>query len=366
MLERVQGAPLLAWLTAALAQGGARRFFLVAQPGCMARAKACFPRIWISPSAQSRTRQTFSMYSSPPRKGGGANYSRYRPGGVSFRPCCPSAQHRLPKAGGVFCQPSGADGGAGPGLFLQPLSCGAGEPLHPGRRLLCGVRFRGTAGLAKGHESEPAVPSCPAGGPDLGPGSLLCEPLERGGKWHGAAAWGHSRRPQQCGLRVYHWAGHLSVRLLCGRWRPGGELPGRRSGHWTGLRGGSLCQPPHRHLSGTGSEGRGLCRDERDPGGRQNPGGPLDLPGGRLRGSGLQRGSGVATANFDRVDKHETVLEDGAFIGRHTSLVAPVRVGQGAYIGAGSVITQDVPAGALGVARSRQTNKKEWANRHKK
>ena len=44
MLERVQGAPLLAWLTAALAQGGARRFFLVAQPGCMARAKACLPR----------------------------------------------------------------------------------------------------------------------------------------------------------------------------------------------------------------------------------------------------------------------------------------------------------------------------------
>ena len=77
-------------------------------------------------------------------------------------------------------------------------------------------------------------------------------------------------------------------------------------------------------------------------------------------------GCGVATANFDRVDKHETVLEDGAFVGCHTSLVAPVRVGQGAYIGAGSVITQDVPDGALGMARSRQTNKKEWANRHKK
>ena len=76
-------------------------------------------------------------------------------------------------------------------------------------------------------------------------------------------------------------------------------------------------------------------------------------------------GCGVATANFDRVDKHETVLEDSAFVGCHTSLVAPVRVGQGAYIAAGSVITQDVPPGALGLARSRQTNKKEWANRHK-
>lgn len=46
MLERVQGVPLLAWLAAALAQTGARRFFLVAQPGCMARARACFPRSW--------------------------------------------------------------------------------------------------------------------------------------------------------------------------------------------------------------------------------------------------------------------------------------------------------------------------------
>ena len=81
---------------------------------------------------------------------------------------------------------------------------------------------------------------------------------------------------------------------------------------------------------------------------------------------GHRAAAGVATANFDRVDKHETVLEDSAFVGCHTSLVAPVRVGQGAYIAAGSVITQDVPPGALGLARSRQTNKKEWANRHKK
>lgn len=83
-------------------------------------------------------------------------------------------------------------------------------------------------------------------------------------------------------------------------------------------------------------------------------------------GANCNFGCGVATANFDRVQKHETVVGEGAFIGCNTALIAPLQVGSGAYIGAGSTITEDVPAQALGIARARQSNKKEWAAKHKK
>ena len=65
-------------------------------------------------------------------------------------------------------------------------------------------------------------------------------------------------------------------------------------------------------------------------------------------GANCNFGCGVTTANFDRVQKHETVVGEGAFIGCNTALIAPLQVGSGAYIGAGSTITEDVPAQALG------------------
>ena len=69
-------------------------------------------------------------------------------------------------------------------------------------------------------------------------------------------------------------------------------------------------------------------------------------------GQNCNFGCGVTTANFDRVQKHETVVGEGAFIGCNTALIAPLQVGSGAYIGAGSTITEDVPAQALGIARA--------------
>lgn len=83
-------------------------------------------------------------------------------------------------------------------------------------------------------------------------------------------------------------------------------------------------------------------------------------------GEAVNIGCGVVTANFDRVEKHPTVIEKEAFIGCNSTLVAPVTVGQGAYVGAGSVITEDIPAQALGIGRVRQQNKKDWAFRNKK
>jgi bifunctional UDP-N-acetylglucosamine pyrophosphorylase/glucosamine-1-phosphate N-acetyltransferase len=82
-------------------------------------------------------------------------------------------------------------------------------------------------------------------------------------------------------------------------------------------------------------------------------------------GAAVNVGAGTITCNFDGVAKHPTLIEDGAFVGSHSTLVAPVKIGEGAYLGAGSVFTQDVPPGALGIARSRQTNKPGWAAQKK-
>jgi bifunctional UDP-N-acetylglucosamine pyrophosphorylase/glucosamine-1-phosphate N-acetyltransferase len=77
-------------------------------------------------------------------------------------------------------------------------------------------------------------------------------------------------------------------------------------------------------------------------------------------------GAGTITCNYDGVNKHRTTIEAGAFIGTNASLVAPVTIGAGAYIAAGSVITKDVPAGALAVARGHQAVKEGWAARRAK
>ncbi|MGE5553013.1 MAG: bifunctional UDP-N-acetylglucosamine diphosphorylase/glucosamine-1-phosphate N-acetyltransferase GlmU [Betaproteobacteria bacterium] len=83
-------------------------------------------------------------------------------------------------------------------------------------------------------------------------------------------------------------------------------------------------------------------------------------------GAGVNIGAGTITCNYDGVRKHRTVIEDRCFIGANTNLVAPVRVGEGAYVASGSTITDDVPPGALGVARGRQRNVEDWVARRRR
>ena len=83
-------------------------------------------------------------------------------------------------------------------------------------------------------------------------------------------------------------------------------------------------------------------------------------------GAGSNIGAGTITCNYDGVSKHQTVLGAGVFVGSDTQLVAPVNVGDGAFIAAGSTITEDVPAGALALSRTAQTTKEGWAERRKK
>jgi bifunctional UDP-N-acetylglucosamine pyrophosphorylase/glucosamine-1-phosphate N-acetyltransferase len=82
-------------------------------------------------------------------------------------------------------------------------------------------------------------------------------------------------------------------------------------------------------------------------------------------GEGANIGAGTIFVNYDGAAKHTTIVGDGAFVGSNTSIVAPVTIGNGAYVAAGSVITKDVPADALAVERAPQVVKEGWAARRR-
>jgi bifunctional UDP-N-acetylglucosamine pyrophosphorylase/glucosamine-1-phosphate N-acetyltransferase len=80
-------------------------------------------------------------------------------------------------------------------------------------------------------------------------------------------------------------------------------------------------------------------------------------------GADVNIGAGTITCNYDGKRKNKTIIEDGAFIGSDSQLVAPIRIGRGAYVGAGSTITKDVPADALALSRTPQRVIEGWARR---
>jgi bifunctional UDP-N-acetylglucosamine pyrophosphorylase/glucosamine-1-phosphate N-acetyltransferase len=77
-------------------------------------------------------------------------------------------------------------------------------------------------------------------------------------------------------------------------------------------------------------------------------------------GEGTNIGAGVITCNYDGVNKHQTTIGKGVFVGSDSTLVAPITIEDGSYIGAGSCITRNVPAGSLAVGRARQITKEGW------
>ncbi len=87
----------------------------------------------------------------------------------------------------------------------------------------------------------------------------------------------------------------------------------------------------------------------------------LTYLGDAMVGAGVNIGAGTITCNYDGVRKHQTSIGDGCFIGSNSILVAPLSIGEGAYVAAASCITEDVPDGALAVGRSRQVTKAGWA-----
>jgi bifunctional UDP-N-acetylglucosamine pyrophosphorylase/glucosamine-1-phosphate N-acetyltransferase len=80
-------------------------------------------------------------------------------------------------------------------------------------------------------------------------------------------------------------------------------------------------------------------------------------------GAGVNVGCGTITCNYDGERKHPTRIGDGVFVGSDSILVAPIAIGKGAYVAAGSTLTESVPAGALALGRARQVNKNGWARK---
>jgi bifunctional UDP-N-acetylglucosamine pyrophosphorylase/glucosamine-1-phosphate N-acetyltransferase len=95
--------------------------------------------------------------------------------------------------------------------------------------------------------------------------------------------------------------------------------------------------------------------------GRGSKANHLTYLGDATIGENVNVGAGTITCNYDGVAKHPTVIEDGAFIGSDSQLIAPVTVGKEAYVAAGSTVTENVPPGALAIARVKQVNKEGWA-----
>ncbi len=92
----------------------------------------------------------------------------------------------------------------------------------------------------------------------------------------------------------------------------------------------------------------------------------LSYVGDTTMGADVNIGAGVITCNYDGANKHQTTIEDGAFVGSDTQLIAPVTIGKNATVGAGSTITKDVPEDQLGLSRSKQTTLKNWQRPVKK
>lgn len=100
--------------------------------------------------------------------------------------------------------------------------------------------------------------------------------------------------------------------------------------------------------------------------GKGSKAGHLSYLGDAVIGEGVNVGAGTITCNFDGKTKYKTVIEDGAFIGSDSQLIAPVTIGKGAYVGSGTTVKQDVPAGSLAVSGGKQRNIEGWVKKRSK
>jgi len=97
--------------------------------------------------------------------------------------------------------------------------------------------------------------------------------------------------------------------------------------------------------------------------GKGTKAGHLSYLGDAVIGAGVNIGAGTITCNYDGKQKNQTTIEDGVFIGSDSQLVAPVTVGKGAYVGSGTTVRENIPAGSLAVSAGKQRNIDGWVEK---
>jgi bifunctional UDP-N-acetylglucosamine pyrophosphorylase / glucosamine-1-phosphate N-acetyltransferase len=128
---------------------------------------------------------------------------------------------------------------------------------------------------------------------------------------------------------------------------------------------GPFCHLRPKSHVGAGAEIGNFIELKKARVGRKTKAHHVGYLGDAIIGDHVNIGAGTIFVNYDGATKHQTLVGDGAFVGSNSSLVAPLTIGAGAYIAAGSVVTKDVPADALVVERSPQVVKEGWAARRR-
>ena len=364
MLQRVLGVPVLKWLTEALYRAEVNRFFLACAPALLEAAKPCFPEaaelmtssdenpsdlLHVFLSTASDEEESVLVVTGPVLY---LPFHRSRAAGRSANACMVSRQglmaaldetapigHYLRHSGDACTEDDGFFNPGGPEELPE------WQPILRGNYLRVLIRSGVEIWDLQNTYVEPGIPV--GIGTTLLPGTILQGATTVG---YGCTIGPNTRlvntkvgnhsTVEQSKAEDAQIGSHVQVGPFA-HLRPGTVLEARtKAGAFVELKNTVL---------GTGTQAA-----------------HLSYLGDAAVGEGVNIGCGTVTANFDRVEKHQTVIEKEAFIGCNSTLIAPVTVGQGAYIGAGSVITEDIPAQALGIGRAKQQNKKEWALRNKK
>lgn len=363
MLQRVQGVPVLKWLTEALLQAEVCRFFLACAPALLEAAKPCFPaQAELITASDENPSDLLHVFLSTAPDGeesvlvvtGPVLYLPFHRSASGTRPakaCMVSRQGLMAALDetapiGHYLRHSGDACTEADGFFnlSAPEELPDWQPILNGNYLR--VLIRGGVEVWDLHNTW-VDPGIPVGiGTTLLPGTVLQGKTSVG---YGCTIGPNTR------LVDTKVGNHSTVEQS----KAEGTVIGSsvRVGPFAHLRPGSVLEPK--------SKAGAFVELKNTVLGAGTQAAHLSYLGDVSVGERANIGCGVVTANFDRAEKHPTVIETEAFIGCNATLVAPVTVGQGAYVAAGSVITEDIPAQALGVGRARQTNKKEWALRNK-
>ena len=307
MLQEVLFCPVLTWCVRAWKSRGVERFFLVCEEPLRERGMACFPQgtdvTWLTPEEGEALGDDVEKVREPVMPRGEMMIAFHTAQELGR---LQDAWHREIIEGhqrnGVLI----LDGAA---TYIDPR-----VTIAPGTLILPGTILRGETAIGEGCE--------------IGPGAVVDSCIVEGGVTINASQVAGSTIGAGSDVGPY---AHI---------RPGCQVgPKCHIGAFVQLKNCNL------------GEGTKMSH--------------LTYVGDSDVGRGVNFGCGTVTSNYDGFKKHRTVIGDNVFIGCNTNLVAPVEVGEGAYIAAGTTVTKNVPADSLAVGRARQENKEGWARHNR-